>query len=45
MNEAEIKDTPVEDGALFSMGDFKAEEAREAKLNDLGFHVNHGAKH
>jgi hypothetical protein len=29
MNEAEIKDTPVEDGALFDMEDFKAEEARE----------------
>ena len=30
MNEAEIKDTPVEDGALFDINDFKAEEAREA---------------
>jgi len=32
MNEAEIKDTPVEDGALFSMEDFKAEEASEEDI-------------
>lgn len=29
MNEAEIKDRPVEDGALFDIADFKAEEERE----------------
>lgn len=32
MNEAEIKDTPVEDGALFDIKDFQAEEEMEESV-------------
>lgn len=35
MNEAEIKDTPVEDGALFDMEDFKAAEAEEEDIDTV----------
>ena len=36
MNEAEIKDKPVEDGALFNINDFKAEEEREEDIESVG---------